>query len=81
MPAHVASQLRARDGSDGLLANEQALVTPFNTHATLRVLADTKQWPPSRDSPYWDKSLFEAQPRNLTCATAGIAQEYCRCEE
>ncbi|KAM4061324.1 sulfatase domain-containing protein [Hirsutella rhossiliensis] len=66
---------------DGLLANEQALVTHYNTHCTLRVLADMEQWPPSRDSPYWDMSLFEPQPRNLTCEAAGIRSIYCQCEE
>lgn len=84
LPSYVASRLRARDGRDGLLANEQALVTPFNSHATLRVLAGLKRWPPSPspnvDSPYWDMSLFEPQPRNLTCASVGIEEEYCRCK-
>ncbi|KAM4064056.1 sulfatase domain-containing protein [Hirsutella rhossiliensis] len=81
LPAHVALRLHAKDGSDGLLANEQALVTHYNTHCTLRVLADMEQWPPSRDSPYWDMSLFEPQPRNLTCEAAGIRSIYCQCEE
>ncbi|KAJ2461256.1 hypothetical protein GGF42_000310 [Coemansia sp. RSA 2424] len=57
-------------------ANEQRLVTPFETHHTFRVLAD---WPNfERDS--WDRSLFAAQRAGRTCEEAGIGANFCMCK-
>ncbi|KAJ2747685.1 hypothetical protein GGI20_000334 [Coemansia sp. BCRC 34301] len=57
-------------------ANEQRLVTPFETHHTFRVLAD---WP-RFETDSWDRSLFAAQRAGRTCEEAGIGANFCMCK-
>ncbi|KAJ1913142.1 hypothetical protein LPJ71_002580 [Coemansia sp. S17] len=57
-------------------ANEQRLVTPFETHHTFRVLAD---WP-EFETDSWKRSLFAAQKAGRTCEEAGIGANFCMCK-
>ncbi|KAJ2063734.1 hypothetical protein GGI17_001520 [Coemansia sp. S146] len=57
-------------------ANEQRLVTPFETHHTFRVLAD---WP-EFETDSWKRSLFAAQRAGRTCEEAGIGANFCMCK-
>ncbi|KAJ2057797.1 hypothetical protein GGI17_005449 [Coemansia sp. S146] len=57
-------------------ANEQRLVTPFETHHTFRVLAD---WP-EFETDRWKRSLFAAQRAGRTCEEAGIGANFCMCK-
>ncbi|KAJ1923158.1 hypothetical protein GGI09_001667 [Coemansia sp. S100] len=57
-------------------ANEQRLVTPFETHHTFRVLAD---WP-EFEADSWKRSLFAAQKAGKTCEEAGIGANFCMCK-
>ncbi|KAJ2486533.1 hypothetical protein EV174_001049 [Coemansia sp. RSA 2320] len=57
-------------------ANEQRLTTPFETHHTLRVLAD---WP-DFETNGWKRSLFAAQRPGRTCEEAGISAKFCMCK-
>ncbi|KAJ2860390.1 hypothetical protein GGH94_005546 [Coemansia aciculifera] len=57
-------------------ANEQRLVTPFETHHTFRVLAD---WP-EFETDSWKHSLFAAQRAGRTCEEAGIGANFCMCK-
>ncbi|KAJ2025167.1 hypothetical protein H4S03_008938 [Coemansia sp. S3946] len=57
-------------------ANEQRLVTPFETHHTFRVLAD---WP-EFETDSWKRSLFATQRAGRTCEEAGIGANFCMCK-
>ncbi|KAJ2889706.1 hypothetical protein IWW38_004547, partial [Coemansia aciculifera] len=74
-----AEQYQAENGSDDVspfAANEQRLVTPFETHHMLRALAD---WP-MVDADGWSRSVFAAQKPGRTCEEAGIGAGYCMCK-
>ncbi|KAJ2828425.1 hypothetical protein GGI24_002394, partial [Coemansia furcata] len=58
------------------VANEQRLMTPFETHHTFRVLAD---WP-EFETDSWKRSLFAAQRAGRTCEEAGIGANFCMCK-
>ncbi|KAJ2812601.1 hypothetical protein H4S07_001289 [Coemansia furcata] len=58
------------------VANEQRLMTPFETHHTFRVLAD---WP-EFETDSWKRSLFAAQKAGRTCEEAGVGTKYCMCK-
>ncbi|KAJ2255234.1 hypothetical protein GGI13_001720 [Coemansia sp. RSA 455] len=58
------------------VANEQRLVTPFETHHTFRVLAD---WP-EFETDSWKRSLFATQNAGRTCEEAGIGANFCMCK-
>ncbi|KAJ2059479.1 hypothetical protein GGI17_004359 [Coemansia sp. S146] len=57
-------------------ANEQRLVTPFETHHTFRVLADWSEF----ETDSWKRSLFAAQRAGRTCEEAGIGASFCMCK-
>ncbi|KAJ2253217.1 hypothetical protein GGI13_002825 [Coemansia sp. RSA 455] len=57
-------------------ANEQRLITPFETHHTFRILAD---WP-EFEADSWKRSLFAAQKAGRTCEEAEIGASFCMCE-
>ncbi|KAJ2686952.1 hypothetical protein IWW39_003266 [Coemansia spiralis] len=57
-------------------ANEQRLVTPFETYHTFRVLAD---WP-EFETDSWKRSLFATQKAGRTCEEAGIGANFCMCK-
>ncbi|KAJ2518366.1 hypothetical protein H4217_003370 [Coemansia sp. RSA 1939] len=60
----------------GLLANEQRLTTPLETHYTLKTLAD---WP-VYDHGDFEKSLFAPVKAGRTCADANIGASFCMCK-
>ncbi|KAJ2659116.1 hypothetical protein IWW48_003648, partial [Coemansia sp. RSA 1200] len=60
----------------GLLANEQRLTTPFETHYTLKTLAN---WP-VYDPNDFEKSLFAPVKAGRTCADANIGSNFCMCK-
>ncbi|KAJ2524374.1 hypothetical protein GGI11_000864 [Coemansia sp. RSA 2049] len=60
----------------GLLANEQRLTTPLETHYTLKTLAD---WP-VYDPGDFEKSLFAPVKAGRTCADANIGANFCMCK-
>ncbi|ORX67757.1 hypothetical protein DL89DRAFT_268968 [Linderina pennispora] len=71
-----AYQEHTGDGLSPFKANEQRLMTPFETHYTFRALAD---WPKFNIDD-WKRSLFSAQKAGRTCEEAGIGASYCMCK-
>ncbi|KAJ2732947.1 hypothetical protein IW152_003441 [Coemansia sp. BCRC 34962] len=74
-----SEEYQAANGSESVspfAANEQRLMTPFETHHTFRVLAD---WP-EFETDSWRRSLFAAQKAGRTCEEAGIGANFCMCK-
>ncbi|KAJ1664686.1 hypothetical protein EV178_003842 [Coemansia sp. RSA 1646] len=69
--SHVDSQTE-----QGLLVNEQRLTTPFETHYTLKTLAD---WPFYNPDDF-KKSLFTPVKAGRSCADANIGANFCMCK-
>ncbi|KAJ2547376.1 hypothetical protein EV175_005246 [Coemansia sp. RSA 1933] len=62
--------------AQGLFVNEQRLTTPFETHYTLKTLAD---WP-DYDPDDFKRSLFAPVKAGRTCADANIGENFCMCK-
>ncbi|ORX67875.1 DUF229-domain-containing protein [Linderina pennispora] len=75
MPSYLRSYVDQHT-RHGLYTNEQRLTTPFETHYTLKTLAN---WP-RYDQQDFDRSLFTPVKAARTCAEAGVGANFCMCK-